>query len=547
MRGGLNAGEPIAEEGDLLGTAVNMAARIAAMAGGGQILVSDVVRQLVAGKGFLFADHGEFVAKGFEEPVRGIRSELAGERLMDAPPIQYVKTSDGVNIAYTTAGGGPPVVWILNAFLSHVQLTWEQPVLRAAFEAMLSTGATLVQFDPRGSGLSDRDVADISTIATVHDLEAVVDRLQLDRFVIVGFEWGSAIAIRYATTHPERVSRIVIANPPLGPGWQTPRGNKWMELVDDWELLTETVASMAFGFGFEESQRYAAFIRAAMDHDTFRRFILVDELDLLDLAKQIHAPTLIVRHTGVTWVSMESTRALAAAIPNCTMVAIDGIYTDHPGQTGRAIRGDFMGLELQPALNAAPDGPQLSSFRTVLFTDLVGHTEMMSRLGDDRGRDVLREHERITREVLKANGGTEVKTMGDGFMASFGSVTKAVECAIALQRAFADREGEPLNVRVGLNAGEPIEEDGDLLRRNGDPGVAHRGEGGGRRDPGGGHRPRPLLRQRLPLRGPRGVRREGLEEPGAGVRSELAPYDCSCLAARPLLGVRDQRCIRQST
>ena len=78
-------------------------------------------------------------------------------------------------------------------------------------------------------------------------------------------------------------------------------------------------------------------------------------------------------------------------------------------------------------------------------------------------RDVLREHERITREVLKANGGTEVKTMGDGFMASFGSVTKAVECAIALQRAFAEREGEPLNVRVGLNAGEPIEEDGDLF------------------------------------------------------------------------------------
>jgi class 3 adenylate cyclase len=120
---------------------------------------------------------------------------------------------------------------------------------------------------------------------------------------------------------------------------------------------------------------------------------------------------------------------------------------------------------------------------TVLFTDLVGHTEMMSRLGDAKGRDVLREHERITREVLKTHGGTEVKTMGDGFMASFGSVTKAVECAIALQRAFADRntnlpspthgrgtsaaggrgEGEPLSVRVGLNAGEPIEEDGDLF------------------------------------------------------------------------------------
>jgi class 3 adenylate cyclase len=91
---------------------------------------------------------------------------------------------------------------------------------------------------------------------------------------------------------------------------------------------------------------------------------------------------------------------------------------------------------------------------------------MMTRLGDKKGREILREHERITREVLAANGGTEVKTMGDGFMASFGSVTKAVECAVALQRAFAehtDIADEPLHVRVGLNAGEPIAEDGDLF------------------------------------------------------------------------------------
>src|SRR5205823_8003876 len=104
--------------------------------------------------------------------------------------------------------------------------------------------------------------------------------------------------------------------------------------------------------------------------------------------------------------------------------------------------------------------------RTVLFTDIVGHTEMMQRLGDAKGRDVLREHERITRDTLKNHGGAEVKTMGDGFMAAFGSVTSAIQCAVALQRAFAvhtESMPEPLHVRVGLNAGEPIEEDGDLF------------------------------------------------------------------------------------
>jgi class 3 adenylate cyclase len=116
------------------------------------------------------------------------------------------------------------------------------------------------------------------------------------------------------------------------------------------------------------------------------------------------------------------------------------------------------------------------SVQTVLVTDIVGHTAMMQRLGDAKGRDVLRAHERITRDVLKQHGGTELKTMGDGFMASFGSVTSAMDCAIALQRAF-DRplpqassrsspsaaEGERVSIRIGLDAGEPIEEDGDLF------------------------------------------------------------------------------------
>ena len=151
---------------------------------------------------------------------------------------------------------------------------------------------------------------------------------------------------------------------------------------------------------------------------------------------------------------------MAMRIPNARLVMLEGKQGD-VDSVATAI-GDFLGDEVSPPVTSH----RPSAFRTVLFTDIEGHTEMMQRLGDEKGRDVLRHHERITRDTLKQHGGTEVKSMGDGFMASFGSVTSAVECAIALQRAFASHTesmSEPLHVRVGINAGEPIEEDGDLF------------------------------------------------------------------------------------
>ena len=104
---------------------------------------------------------------------------------------------------------------------------------------------------------------------------------------------------------------------------------------------------------------------------------------------------------------------------------------------------------------------------TILFTDVEGSTALTQRLGDARAREVMRTHERITREALRAHGGAEVKAMGDGFMASFSSATRALECAIAMQKVFAAHSDEnpeaPIRVRIGLNAGEPIAEDEDLF------------------------------------------------------------------------------------
>jgi class 3 adenylate cyclase len=177
----------------------------------------------------------------------------------------------------------------------------------------------------------------------------------------------------------------------------------------------------------------------------------------------ISAPTLIIHHRNIQYVTDEMVRDLASRIPDSRLTVIDGLWADDPGGMGARI-AEFINADEEK--QATRERDTASGVRTVLFTDLVGHTEMMQRLGDARGREVLREHERITRETLKQHGGAEVKTMGDGFLASFGTVTSALDCAIALQRAFAahtDSMPEPLHVRVGLNAGEPIEEDGDLF------------------------------------------------------------------------------------
>ena len=110
--------------------------------------------------------------------------------------------------------------------------------------------------------------------------------------------------------------------------------------------------------------------------------------------------------------------------------------------------------------------PAPSGSLTILFTDMEGSTTLTQRLGDAKAREVLRAHERIVREALKSHGGSEVKTMGDGFMASFSSATRALECAIGMQRAFAEHNEtaeEPIRVRVGLNSGEPIAEEDDLF------------------------------------------------------------------------------------
>ncbi|HEY8174019.1 MAG TPA: adenylate/guanylate cyclase domain-containing protein [Dehalococcoidia bacterium] len=380
------------------------------------------------------------------------------------PEVRYCTTTDGVRIAYTVTGEGPPHVFVMEPMVSHVLLEWAHPVFGVLVEE-LSRHNTLVRYDPRGCGLSDRVYA--TTIEDqLLDLEAVVMRVGVDTFALSAVQSQSPMAITFAERHAGTVKRLVLVDggARLADLLGTQQVRALISLAaTDFVMATEVIGAVAFGTGREESRDHGAYIRSCVDPELFATAEVTVTWDASREASTVTAPTLIVRHRGIQYVTDAMTRELAALIPNSRLTQIDGLWADDPAGMGARI-AEFINAGDTKQVRRARD--TASGVRTVLVTDIVGHTRMMQRLGDAKGRDVLRKHERITRETLKAHGGAEVKTMGDGFMASFGTVTSAMDCAIALQRAFAAHTTsmpEPLHVRVGLNAGEPIEEDGDLF------------------------------------------------------------------------------------
>jgi class 3 adenylate cyclase/pimeloyl-ACP methyl ester carboxylesterase len=388
------------------------------------------------------------------------------------PQIRYTRTSDDVSIAYWSYGSGQTIVQAPLIPFSHIEREWHNPHVREWYQG-LGRSANVVRYDGRGNGLSARGVSDVSLEAHVGDLEAVVDQLGSDPVAVMGVFHSGPAAILYAARHPERVSHLIL--------WCTyARGEDYWRAAQaeglralrqtDYALFLRTAAHELFGWAKNhESDQFAELMRAAASpEDADRLIVPTRSFDVTEVLAEVQCPALVVHRRELQWLDLELSRGLAARIPGARLVVIDGQSPlPSAGEIEPALGAvfDFLGVTSPEPIGQGSSG----AFRAVLFTDLVDHTKMISALGDEKGREVLRQHEQLTREVLQAHGGTEVKTLGDGFMASFKSVTEGVKCAIALQRRLQEWNAESspdmpdLAVRIGLNAGEPIEEDGDLF------------------------------------------------------------------------------------
>ncbi len=372
------------------------------------------------------------------------------------PRIRFVTTSDGVRIAYCSHGSGPPLLFV-RGWISHLEGMWEIPEFQAYISA-LAEHFTVVRYDTRGQGTSDQDVEDVDLDGLVRDIEAITGHLQLEDVILYGQTFGGPIAIAYAARHPYRVSKLILdgtyARSDVPPEEQE-------ALVQTLERLwPHSLGLIAQLTSPGESPRpldeaaidwHRRALTARMVGHLYR---LAGRLDVTELLPSAAMPALVVHRRRSTSIPLRSGADLAARLPNADFVTLEG--TAHNPWDGDAQAmldaiGDFLEVRLTlPQADAAPTTPM-----AILFTDMEASTAMTSTLGDARAQELVRTHDAVVREAVGRFGGNEVKHTGDGVMASFPSISSAIECAVEVQRGLRRVEA-PFRVKIGIDAGEPL-------------------------------------------------------------------------------------------
>jgi pimeloyl-ACP methyl ester carboxylesterase len=380
------------------------------------------------------------------------------------PETRYALSGD-VRVAYQVVGDGPRDLVLAPGFVSNLELAWEhQPYER--FMRRLASFARVIVFDKRGSGLSD-PVGEAATLEErVDDIRAVMDAAGAERADVFGWSEGAAIAAVFGASRPDRVSALVLYGS-FARG--TPaEGYPWAVAPDGWELWLQEDEDEWWGQGFSlmtfapsrfEDEAlvrwWGRFERQSMSPRMARGVIRLDmELDIRDVLPSVRLPTLVIHRTDDI-LPVEGARWLAEQIPDARFVELGG--EDHwPWITDP----DEIVDEVEEFLTGERHEHELDRvLATVLFTDIVGSTERATALGDRRWRDLLEQHDRLVRRELGRHRGLEVKTTGDGVLATFDGPARGINCARAI---CAQVRPLGIEVRAGLHTGECELRNGDV-------------------------------------------------------------------------------------
>lgn len=396
---------------------------------------------------------------------------------MTAFQVRYATTEQGVRVAFTSRGIGRPLLVVENLGLSSTTLAMGS----VGFVSRLGSRRTVINFDFPGTGLSRPGPVDMSQEAQVSYLEAIARELGGDGIDVYAWGPSAAPAAAFAAHCPALVTRLVLANPCIDfrvTEEHSPLANMLGLAAADFGLFVTTLLSL---LGVPPPQQ--ASLREALLRDTptavlpqwLRAMSAFNATAALD---KIQAPTLVLQARTNLLVSAQHVASIAAGISQAQLAMVESAPLG--GMLAEVLDTvvDFLDGRQDPIPKARSQSRGF--LKIIAFTDIENHTEMMERLGDREGRSLLRDHERLTMDAIHRYGGSVVKSQGDGFMACFDSAQDALEWAADLQRSFSDRQGEPLKIRIGLNAGEPVSENNDFFGTSviAAARVAHQARGG---------------------------------------------------------------------
>ena len=378
---------------------------------------------------------------------------------MDTPETRYARSGDA-SIAYQVVGDGPIDLVLVLGFATHLELQWEMPPFARFFER-ISSFSRLILFDKRGTGLSD-PVAEAPTLEQrIDDVRAVMEAAGSERAAFFGISEGGPMSVLFAAAHPDRVTALVLHGA-MGRTTEAP-DYPWASPA---EALRESAAEFLAPYWGRESEGInelfapslagdpnAVALTARMERSAAspgmvqKIFEMFLDIDVRAVLPTIHVPTLVIHRRGDRVVNRRAGEELAAQIPGARYLELPGI--DHLPWAGdaEAVLGEIE--EFLTGTRSIPEPDRVLA--TVMFTDIVGSTQRATELGDARWRELLRAHQASVRQELARFRGREVKTLGDGFLATFDEPARAIRCGHAIAEAA---RASGLEVRVGLHCGE---------------------------------------------------------------------------------------------
>ena len=376
--------------------------------------------------------------------------------MITMPPTQYARAGD-ISIAYQVVGDGPIDVVLVPGYVSHVEMLWDFPGAVRMIERMTSF-ARLIVFDKRGGGMSDPVAGAPILEERIDDVRAVMEAAGSERAVLLGVSEGVPMCLLFAATHPELVSALVLyggmARSTWAPDypWATPADallESSMEmapyLLDGaaLEIMAPSIADDPQARqAFARYQRYAT--TPSMLQQNFLMFL---DIDVRSILPSVEVPTLVLHRRGDMAVNRRAAEWMAGQIPGAKYVELPG--NDHllyVGDSDRVID------EVEEFLTGGRRAVEIDRvLATVMFTDIVDSTQRASAMGDRAWRDLLDAQNDVLRHELDRFRGREIKTLGDGMLATFDGPARAIRCALAITEAV-----RPLGieVRVGLHTGE---------------------------------------------------------------------------------------------